>query len=48
VWYTVWQESLAVEIFGKFTNFEHLAKQVWQMNRFNQKVVIVSTNLDGF
>jgi len=34
--------------FGEFTRFEHLAKKVWQMNRFNQKVIIVSRNLDGF
>jgi len=34
--------------FGEFTHFEHLAKKVWRMNRFNQKVIIVSRNLDGF
>jgi len=31
--------------FGEFTRFEHLAKKVWQMNRFSQKVIIVSRNL---
>jgi len=25
-----------------------LVKKVWQMNRFSQKVIIVSRNLDGF
>jgi len=34
--------------FGEFTHYEHLAKKVWQMNRFNQKVVTVSRNLNGF
>jgi len=34
--------------FGKFTHFEHLVKNVWRMNRFSQKVIIVSRNLDGF
>jgi len=34
--------------FGKFTRFEHLGKKVWQMNRFSQKIIIVSRNLDGF
>jgi len=34
--------------FDEFTCFEHLAKKVWQMNRFSQKVIIVSRNLDGF
>jgi len=34
--------------FGEFTRFEHLAKKAWQMNRFSQKVIIVSRNLDGF
>jgi len=34
--------------FGEFTRFEHLAKKVWRMNRFSQKVIIVSRNLDGF
>jgi len=33
--------------FYEFTCFEHLAKKVWQMNRFSQKVIIVSRNLDG-
>ena len=45
---TVWWEGLAGRKFGKFTHFEHLAKKVWQMNRFSQKVMIVSRNLDGF
>jgi len=36
-----------VEKFGEFTPFEHLAKKVWQMNRFNQKVTIVR-DFDGF
>jgi len=39
---------LAGEKFGKFSCFEHLAKKVWQMNRFTQKVINVSRNLDGF
>jgi len=34
--------------FGEFTRFKHLAKKVWQMNRFSQKVIIASRNLDGF
>jgi len=34
--------------FGEFTCFEHLAKKVWRMNGFSQKVIIVSINLDGF
>jgi len=34
-----------VQKFGKFTHFEHLAKKLWQMNRFSQKVIIVSRNL---
>jgi len=34
--------------FGKFTCFEQLARKVWQMNRFSQKIIIVSRNLDGF
>jgi len=33
---------------GEFTHFEHLAKKIQQMNRFNQKVIIVNRNLDGF
>jgi len=33
---------------GEFTHFEHLAKKVWRMNRFSQKAIIVSRNLDGF
>jgi len=37
-----------VEKFAEFTRFEHLAKKVWRMNRFSQKVILVSTNLDGF
>jgi len=37
-----------VEKFGEFTCFEHLAKKVWQMNRFSQKVIIVSKNWNGF
>jgi len=42
---------LAGEKFDKLTYFEHLAKKVWQMNRFSQKVIpviVVSRNLDGF
>jgi len=35
------------EKFGEFTCFEHL-ENVWQINRFSQKVIIVSRNLDGF
>jgi len=27
---------------------EHLAKKVWWMNKFSQKVTNVSRNLDGF
>jgi len=42
------QESLAERKFGEFTYFEHLVKKVWQMNRFSQKVIIVSRNLNGF
>jgi len=34
--------------FGEFTCFEHLAKKVWQMNGFSQKVIIISRNLDDF
>jgi len=30
---------LAVEKFGEFTRFEHLAEKVWQMNRFSQEVI---------
>jgi len=37
-----------VEKFGEFTCFKHLAKKFWRMNRFNQKVIIVSRNLDSF
>jgi len=38
-----------VEKFGKFIHFEHLAlKKVWRMNRFSQRVIIVSRNLNGF
>jgi len=40
--------SLAGIKFGEITRFEHLVKKVWQMNRFSQKVIIVSRNLDGF
>jgi len=29
----------------KFTRFEHLAKKVWRMNKFSQKVIDVSKNL---
>jgi len=39
---------LAGQKFGELTHFEHLAKKVWRMNRFSQKVMIVSGNLDGF
>jgi len=39
---------LAGQKFGKFTHFEHLAKKVGRMIKFNQKVIIVSRNLDGF
>jgi len=39
---------LAGRKFDEFTHFEHLAKKVWQMNRFSQKVMIVSRNLDGW
>jgi len=39
---------LAGQKFGEFTHFEQLAEKVWQMNRFSQKVIIVSRNLDGF
>jgi len=39
---------LAEQKFGEFTRFEQLAKKVWRMNRFSQKVIIVSRNLDGF
>jgi len=45
---TVQRESLAGQKFGEFTRFEHLAKKVWRMNRFSQKVIIVSRNLDDF
>jgi len=47
-WSTVKQESLAGQKFGEFTRFEHLAKKVWRMNRFSQKVINVSINLDGY
>jgi len=33
--------------FGEFT-FLSTGEKVWQMNRFSQKVIIVSRNLDGF
>jgi len=39
---------LAGQKFGKFTHFEQLVEQVWQMNRFSQKVIILSRNFDGF
>jgi len=45
---TVQREYLAVITFGKFTCFEHLGKKVWRMNRFSQKVIIISRNLGGF
>jgi len=45
---TVYRESLVVEKFDKFTRFEHLVKKVWRINRFSQKVIIVSRNLDIF
>ena len=39
--------------FGEVTLFEHLAKEnlvkkVWQINRSDNRLLIVSTNLDGF
>ena len=34
--------------FGELTLFEHLAKEVWQINRSANRLLIVSTNLDGF
>ena len=33
--------------FGELTLFEHLAKEVWQINRSANRLLIVSTNLDG-
>jgi len=47
----VWQgKSLANLLVEHLANLlvEHLAKKVWWMNRFSQKVIIVSRNLDGF
>jgi len=38
---------LAGKKFGEFTCFEHLVEKVWLMNKFSQKVIIVSRNLDG-
>ena len=35
------------EEFGELTLFKHLAK-VWQINRSANKLLIVSTNLDGY
>ena len=34
--------------FGELTCFEHLAKKVWQINRSANRLLIVSTNLNGF
>ena len=34
--------------FGELTLFEHLAKKVWQINRSANKLLIVSTKLNGF
>ena len=34
--------------FGELTLFEHLAKKVWRLNRSAIRLLIVSTNLDGF
>ena len=36
------------EKFSEFTIFERLAKKVWQINRSANRLLIVSTNLDGF
>ena len=41
--------SLAGEKFGELTHFEHLVKEsLWRINRSANKLLIVSTNLDGF
>ena len=42
---TVYQESLADRMFGKFTLFNCLAEKVWQMNRSAKGLLIVTTNL---
>ena len=34
--------------FGELTRFEYLVKKVWQINRSANRLLIVSTNLDGF
>ena len=34
--------------FGQFTLFEQLAKKVWQINRSVKRLLIVSTNINGF
>ena len=34
-------------MFGKFTVLKHLAKN-WLMNRPAERLIIVSTNLEGF
>ena len=33
---------------GEFTLFKHLAKKVWRINRSTNRLLVVSTNLDGF
>ena len=32
---------------GELTRFEHLAKKVWQINRSANRLLMISTNLDG-
>jgi len=46
-WFTLWTSGIVINsvyhIAGKFDR-----AKVWRMNRFSQKVIIVSRNLDGF
>ena len=34
--------------FGEFILFKYLTEKVWQINRSVKRLLIVSTNLDGF
>ena len=34
--------------FGELTRFEHWRMKVWQINKSANRLLIVSTNLDGF
>ena len=36
------------KIFGEFAVFKHLVKTVWQISGSANRLLIVSTNLDGF